>query len=910
MINKMIKFKFGNISINSLLMIILSSIIIAVSFIYYTYTKESHIRTYKEGISLSHNTVLKYIKSGFEQGFSYNDYGFFREIYNWILNDKQIIFLALYGNDSLLIRKIPHGFKQDFDYLELDKNNNVFSSELPFIVRKIQVKLKNEVFTVFVGFSSVDFIKAENRIFREVGLRAILVLIIGILIALIISSSLSGPIIKLTDTAKSIADGDMNIRANENFGGREFRQLAMYFNNMIEKIIESQDRLVAEMSKHNEEVNHQNRILEKANNDLHTEINERIKAETALKESERLINSIIDTTPAALAYINSDGLYMHVNEFWANIAGLDKNVIVGSDSRKTFGNIPIELFFESDGRLFFNREVSIKINGTPKTFIFYISPHYSSGNEVLGKVLFMVDVTQLKEYEKEILKSREEAVVANKHKSDFLASMSHEIRTPMNAIIGFSELLQNRLKNSKNLEYLNSIISSSRNLLKIINDILDLSKIEANKFELQLESSDIRNVIFDIEQIFSIRVLQKGLILSSKIDENIPPALLIDESRIRQILLNIVGNSVKFTSSGSIEIFVRAEKINQSKKSMDLIVDVVDSGVGIAEAELLRIFEAFHQPDDQKLKTYGGTGLGLTISKKLVEMMKGNIFVESKLNKGTKFTIKIPDIRITEYKPTAKDLISADSKTTLDFKKARLLIVDDIENNRRLIAELLKLNNVEIFEAVSGEDALEKINDISPDLVMLDMKMPDMNGYECSQKIKELHTFKKVPVILISASTMKSDENAIFSNFDDYLLKPVIRADLHRVMKRFLNYETKSDVMSINKSEEQIPFFDINILDFNIIQGIQGDELLKLMENKYWTAKETLKETLMLSELQSFAKDIIECGEKYSEDSIIFYGNDLLRYCDNLDFEKILEYLNNYDSLLDKLRQHIYGRIE
>lgn len=901
----MIKGLVGKISINTLLMVIFSVIIIAVSFIYYTYTKESHLRTYKEGASLSHNTILKYIKSGFSQGFDYNNYGLFREIYNWIENDDKIKFLVIFDSDSNKLRIIPQGYNPGKSFDELNNLNGVFTADLAYITRKIQIKLKNESFTLFVGFSSQDFVQAEERIFSEVGLRAILILILGILLALIISQSLSAPIIKLINTAKQIAGGDMGYRADENAGGKEFRDLAKFFNNMIDRIIDSQEKLVKEMTSHSEEINSHNRILEQKNTELRNEIIERIRVEAALKESEGLVRAIINTTPAALAYINSQGSYLHVNDYWANIFGINKADIIGSGITDNYYSLPAEITESIEKGEFASREFSISSDGASKSFIFYINPHYSANGDLLGKVLFMADVSKLKEYEKELLKSREEAVIANKHKSDFLASMSHEIRTPMNAIIGFSELLQNRLKNNKNLEYLNSIVTSGRNLLKIINDILDLSKIEANKFELQIDTADIRNVIFDIEQIFSIKVSQKGLLLRTKVDDKIPGWLLIDESRIRQILLNIVGNSVKFTSSGYIEIDVRADKIDTRKKQADISIDIIDSGIGIAEAELQKIFEAFHQPGDQKLKTYGGTGLGLTISKKLVEMMNGSISVESRLNHGTKFTVRLPGIGIPGESTLKRDIVANDSGKGYNFRNARVLIVDDIEFNRRLIAELLKSYNLSVFEAGSGEEALALSNDMNPDMVLLDMKMPDMNGYECAQIMKQNSFGTKFPIVLISASTMKSDEASIFACFDEYMLKPVIKADLLRILKKFLPYDTVSDIEVFDKSGESTPFFDINNVEFNVRRDSNGMQLLYNLDNRFRVAKDILKETLMLSELQAFAFNIIEQGEKFAEDSIIFYGNDLLRYCDSLDFEKIMEYLGDYDTLIEKLRGYL-----
>jgi len=407
----------------------------------------------------------------------------------------------------------------------------------------------------------------------------------------------------------------------------------------------------------------------------------------------------------------------------------------------------------------------------------------------LGAGLFAFALSRLavkhQERERELIEAKLQADRRSEEKTVFLANMSHEIRTPMNAILGFGELLENDPLNEKQRDYLQSIRRSASSLLQLINDMLDMSKIEAGVMELHPEPTDPREICQFIQTMFSESAARKHLHLSWKIPEGAPQSLLLDRVRLRQILVNLVGNAVKFTDHGSIELQIRWEE-QVPGKLLTLLLEVEDTGVGIPADRLEAIFHPFVQAGAHPDKECQGTGLGLAIVKRLTEMMGGSVTVTSGFGRGSLFRLRFPDVAVSPCQPAADE-----SKETLatnfnHLRPATVLGVDDNETNRQLLRAMLGDSHHRLVLAGSGHEAVALAREVHPDIIFLDIRMPGMDGHQVQAALREIPALKMVPVIALTASSLVTEESDGRQLFDGYMGKPYSRQNLFDELARFL----------------------------------------------------------------------------------------------------------------------------
>jgi two-component system, sensor histidine kinase and response regulator len=724
---------------------------------------------FRQQVASDLHTVAEITASNLTAALSFKDSQSATDVLNSLRRQQHVIQACVYSVDRRLFAKYSRDSARVCPALGPSAFGIQFQSSSVSVADSIA--MNTEALGTIVIESDLGALHAQTM--RFVGI-AVFVVLCSILIAYPLASRLqrfiSEPILSLAATAAAISSKkDYSLRA-EKRSSDEIGSLVDGFNDMLARIQEHESALRS--ARDELEI----RVAERTR-ELSTEIAERKQAERELEERESFLDSLIKNTPVGIVATDAGDLARLCNASFERMFGYREPEIVG----QTLANLIAtpDLRAEVDT----NRN-NLRIGKTTRAitkrkrrdgslldveaFAVPLGPR----EKPTGGLIIYLDITERKQAEEALLSAKEAAEAANRAKSEFLANMSHEIRTPMNGIMGMTELVLDTNLDPEQRNYLNLAKVSADSLLSLINDILDYSKIEAGK--LEIEAIDFN--LGDTMKTLSLRAHQKGLELAFEIDPSVPDALIGDPGRLRQVIINLVGNGIKFTEHGEVVVYVRVQSHTQDR--IELHFTVADTGIGIPAEKQSTIFEAFNQADGSMTRKYGGTGLGLTISSRLIALMGGKIWVESQIGKGSQFHFTA---QFGLQQEAARKIVPTNPERLRDM---RVLVVDDNLTNRQILAKILESWRMHPTLVDSGAQAVislaeaESLGRTFP-LILLDAQMPGMDGFALAETIKRNPRWSSCTIMMLSSAGQRGDALRCRDlGIAAYFTKPVRKEEL------------------------------------------------------------------------------------------------------------------------------------
>lgn len=728
---------------------------------------------------------------------------------------KNIAAVKVFDKEHRLLSNASSDSHIDMDRFE-EISGDIGDNGRTFRLIDVSIKMDDET----IGYAKILFeisesleIIDDNR--RWTFLLILIEITISTLIAYIIGNRLTSALNRLTHSAERIAEDEETQIPSIGTNGDEIAILS-------EALVLMQERIRERNSKINDTMM-----------ELKEDILKRNELESKLVFEKSINKTLVESANAIIAIMNRDGVMININPYGERFTGYTQEEIasepyfwarflqphiqdkvVGIINSAKEGNIT---------KSFQNAWISIE--GEERMFEWSNALVLDEKGQMQYVTTIGIDITQQRERQLELEKAKEAAEAAAKAKSDFLANMSHEIRTPLNGIIGLTELVLKSDLTPRQRDFLEKSNLSSHALLDVINDILDYSKIEAGKFDLENKPFELNSVLNNIMSLFEFQAIQKGVTLT--LDIHLEESVMVgDALRLTQILTNLVGNAVKFTEAGSIVIHVLST--DEDEDSVHIQFSVKDTGIGMNSEAQKKLFQEFSQADTSITRKFGGTGLGLAISKQLVQMMEGDIRVESEEGMGSTFifTAVFGKMKSQSTQPSVEK-ISVSQESLDAIKGARILVAEDNTINQIVVVELLEDLEMVVDVAANGKDAVELARTILYDLILMDLQMPILDGFEATKEIRALSEYKEIPIIALSAAVMQKDKELTSAvGMNAHLSKPIDYDALTDTLVRWIKPLRAVSKPTV-KEKKEVDSSEI----LGTIEGINLKELSDLVGN-------------------------------------------------------------------------------